>query len=87
MGNICIIGFWVLGKIIYFVGFCYYFEYEGFCSKYIVLFIGIEFYKLKEKVGDIFMEGLFFDGIGNYVYIVDDFNYYCFKIEVKRGFF
>lgn len=47
MGNICIIGFKNLGKIIYFVGLSYYFDYGGFCSKYIVLFLNDEFCELK----------------------------------------
>jgi hypothetical protein len=87
MGNICIIGPRASGKTTYLAGLCHYSEYAGSRSKYTVSPIGTESDKLKEKAEDTLLKRLSFDGTGNYVHTVDDLNYYCFKIEVKRGLF
>ena len=87
MGNICIIGPRASGKTTYLAGLSYYSQYIGPRSKYTVSPLNDESRELKHQAEDTILNGLSFDPTGNYVYTVDDLNYYSFKIEVKRGFF
>ena len=87
MGNICIIGPRASGKTTYLAGLCYYSEYGGSRSKYIVSPLNDESWELKYQAEETLLKGLSFDATGNYVHTVDDLNYYSFKIEVKRGLF
>ena len=87
MGNICIIGPRASGKTTYLAGLCYYSEYGGSRSKYIVSPLNDESWELKYQAEETLLKGLSFDATGNYVHTVDDLNYYSFKIEVKKGLF